>query len=130
MHKVTVYKEVAIAEWRYDIGTKARYADGYLMFEKKIELPFAPFAGLRLQQEGWLPGPLKIVSFNMDSQEFSCYVEENNDIPDKLEAMKEDEEKTEDDIAAFVTQEIETLKWLYRSLGWKLINSSNQGDDR
>ncbi len=42
----------------------------------------------------------------MDSQEFSCYVEENNDIPDKLEAMKEDEEKTEDDIAAFVTQKL------------------------
>ncbi len=52
MHKVTVYKEVAIAEWRYDIGTKARYADGYLIFEKKIECHSLPSLVLGFSRKG------------------------------------------------------------------------------
>lgn len=120
MCKVTVFKEVAIAEWRYDRETKTKYADGYMVFEKELALPFAPTVGLQFQQEGWLPGPLTQVRFNVDSQEFVCFVQEDNEIPEKLDTISQDETKTEDDIEKFLHDEVRFKKSLYRDFGWRL----------
>ena len=128
MYNVIIFLEVAIAEWRYDHETKQKYADGYLAFYREINIPFPPYIGLQLSTNGWMTQPLESVRYDIDLNKFICNVPADNEIPDKLDRLIQNGDKSDEEIDAYVNSEIEMMKDAYRDMGWGLFKGTKYGE--
>jgi hypothetical protein len=79
MYKVIIYKHI------HSCFAALSSNDTYV--QKKLELNFIPFVGLNIIDKDFESDDLKSISYNVDTQCFNCYVEEDKTYYDVKKAF-------------------------------------------
>lgn len=123
MNNVVVFLYVAASEWDYENNGYNEFARKSFTFYRNLQLPFAPFIGLQLQDQNWITNPLKQVRYQVDDKKFVCHVESDMEIANECDKKFYDnydiEENLRDKLAEkYIEEEAKFKHDFYISLGW------------